>query len=305
MLSAVTTARRLLAAAALFITAGTASLPVVAPADGAASAPVRAAVESDACGPARLKVDGTPWTCTFVDNFAGSDLNTDKWTVQRTASTGFRTGKTCYTASPKNVSVRDGLLHLVAVKGAWFTCKNPLGNFGTRYTGGMVGTRGNFSQTYGWFEVRAKYPAARVSGVHGGFWMYPLDLDYGTWPSSGEIDVAEWWSSDPTLVLPSLHYDGRDPDRDSGWDCRVADVSTFHTYAVEWWRTAMRFSIDGQVCWSPSWTPEAPLVAPQPFDQPFSMILNMGVGTSTGTNKITWRTPYPATYVVDYAKAWR
>jgi hypothetical protein len=46
-------------------------------------------------------------------------------------------------------------------------------------------------------------------------------------------------------------------------------------------------------------------VAPQPFDQPFSMILNMGVGPLGGSNPVSSSTKLPATYTVDYAKAWR
>ena len=187
----------------------------------------------------------------------------------------------------------------------YFNCKSPLGNFWTKYTGGMVGTRSKFSQTYGRFEVRAAFPAARTSGIHGGFWMIPLELKYGVWPGSGEIDIAEWWSSDPTLVLPSLHFLGRDGNVDSGWGCRVTDPSAYHTYAVEWLPTGMTFSIDGTVCYTRNPTPLAPLLAPQPFDHPFSMILNMGVGTPTGTNKVTATTPFPSTFTVDYAKAWR
>ncbi|KAA1428895.1 glycoside hydrolase family 16 protein [Nocardioides antri] len=294
--------RRLLAGFALVAAAGLAPFETVATEGAAATS---ATALSDACGPALTKPDGSRWSCTFVDNFGGNALNPDRWVVQETARTGFRTGRTCYTASSRNVSVRDGELHLVADEGRWFTCRNPLRNFATRYTGGMVGTRGHFSQTFGRFEVRARYPGARTSGLHGGFWMYPLSHKYGAWPASGEIDVAEWWSSDPTLVLPSLHYTGRDHNHDSGWGCRVPDVSNYHTYAVEWLRTTMRFLIDDQRCFSRSWTPDSPLVAPQPFDHPFSMILNMGVGTSTGTNKVTSRTQFPGRYVVQYAKAWR
>ena len=231
-------------------------------------------------------------------------LDTDKWIVQETRKTGFKMGKTCFTASPDNLRVRDGELFLVAQEGRTISCRNPDGWFSTRYTGGMIGTRGRFSQAFGRFEVRAKLPSARTAGVHGGFWMFPRDLVYGPWPASGEMDVAEWWSSDPTLVLPSLHYNGRDPDADSGWGCRVDDPSSYHTYAVEWLRTVMRFSVDGAVCFARSWTPDLPQQAPQPFDKPFSMILNMGVGPATGTNKVSWRTPFPAVFVVDYAKAW-
>ena len=106
-------------------------------------------------------------------------------------------------------------------------------------------------------------------------------------------------------MLPSLHFNGRRPRVDSGWQCRVADVSEFHTYAVEWSADEIRFFVDGSACFARSVTPTLPQVPPQPFDHPFSMILNMGVGTAGGSNPVSSATPLPATYTVDYAKAWR
>ncbi len=283
--------------------AALAPLQVAATGGGGTAA---ASVAYDACGVVLTKADGSSWTCAFVDNFDARSLDPNKWGIQQTASTGFRTGQTCFTGSTKNISLSRGELLLTArAEKGQFLCKSPSGDFSTTYTGGMIGTRGRFSQTYGRFEVRAKYPTARSAGVHGGFWMYPKTHTYGQWPASGEIDVAEWWSNDPTLVLPSLHYNGRDYTVDSGWNCRVTDVSSYHTYTVEWLPTAISFFIDGSLCFTRTPTPDSPLVAPQPFDHPFSMILNMGVGTAGGTNAVTASTPLPATYTVDYAKAWR
>jgi len=293
---------RLLAGGAIVAMAGLASVHVVA---AATSSPTLAA-RTDACGPVTLKPDGTPWVCSFVDNFNGQSVDPAKWYIQQTAVTGFKVGRTCFTDSSRNVRVSFGELALTARPPEEnFVCKSPSGDFTTSYTGGLIGTRTRFSQTYGRFEVRAKYPNVRTRGVHGGFWMYPYSHTYGPWPASGEIDVAEWWSVDPTLVMPSLHFNGRVSQADSGWGCRVADPSIFHTYTVEWFPTGFSFFIDGTRCFTRAPTPAEPLVAPEPFDRPFSMILNMGVGSADGKNKVSSATPLPATYTVDYAKAWR
>jgi beta-glucanase (GH16 family) len=296
--------RRLLAGAALVGVAGLIPLQEAAPGgSGAASA---ATLASDACGTVKTKADGSDWSCSFVDDFGGNELDGDKWLIGETAWSGFRTGMTCYVKGPKNLAVRRGALELTARREPRpFTCQSPKGDFATQYTGGHVTTRGRFSQTYGRFEVRAMFPTARTSGVHGGFWMYPVNHTYGAWPNSGEIDVAEWWSADPTLVLPSLHYSGRDWRYDSGWNCRVADVSSYHTYTVEWLPTEVSFFIDGSLCFTRTPTPDSPLVAPQPFDHPFNPILNMGVGGASGTNQVSSATELPGTYSVDYVKAWR
>lgn len=295
--------RRAIAAAAVAAAAALTLLPGVAPGSG----PARAAVAAtDACGTVLPKDDGTAWQCTFVDGFDGRSLDGTKWLVGDTSWSGFQVGSTCLRDSDRNVSVRNGQLHLTARREKKeLTCASPAGDFTTRYTGGHVATRGRFAQTYGRFEVRASYPASQVPGLHAGFWMYPERHTYGAWPASGEIDVAEWWSVDPDLVLPSLHYPGRDFWADSGWGCAVPDVSAFHTYAVEWTPAEMRFLIDGRLCFRRSWTPDSPLVAPQPFDHPFNLVLTMGVGPAGGHNAVTSATELPASYVVDHVKAWR
>lgn len=306
MLGSAGVLRGLLTGAALVGVASLVTLQPVTPTGGVASATTAATEATDACGTVLTKADGTSWTCSFVDNFDARSLDTSKWMIQQTVLTGFRTGRTCYTGSAKNVLVKRGVLLLMALdEGRVFNCRTPQGEFFTRYTGGLVTTRGKFSQTYGRFEVRAAFPTARTPGVHGGFWMNPAKLTYGPWPASGEIDVAEWWSNDPTLVMPSLHYPGRDWLSDSSWDCRVADPSSYHTYTVDWQPTGISFFVDGALCYTRTPTPTSPLVAPQPFDHPFGMILSMGVGTATGHNIVSSTTQLPATYTVDYAKAWR
>ncbi|GAB2979131.1 glycoside hydrolase family 16 protein [Nocardioides montaniterrae] len=290
--------RTLLATAAVVTTSVAALLvaPGSTPAAGAATT-------APSCGLQIYKSDGTPWTCTFADNFSGTSLDTSKWLVGQTSTTGFTVGNTCF--EPDNVAVGGGLLKLTARDtGQPFTCTSPAGSFTTRYTGGHIGTNGRFAQTYGRFEVRARYPLSGP-GLHGGFWMYPVKQTYGAWPASGEIDVAEWWSAAATVVLPTLHYNTSQFLADSGWLCTVSTPTLWHTYAVVWAPTVMQFSIDGTPCFTRSWTPDAPLVAPQPFDQPFNMILNMAVDTNSTTNVVTPATILPATYEVDYAKAWR
>lgn len=259
----------------------------------------------DACGPAISKADGSRWECSFVDEFEGTTLDPDKWTTQDTAVTGFKSELTCYRGAD-NVTVRAGTLLLAAEnEGALLNCDNAYGAFRTPYSGGAVTTRGHFSQAYGRFEVRAQWPSTRLPGLHGAIWMFPLEPTYGPWPASGEIDIAEWWSNAPSAVLPSLHFNGRVPARDTGWGCQVADASEWHVYAAEWEPSEVRFSIDGETCFTTTWTPTPPQVAPQPFDQPFSLILLMGVGPATGPNRVSATTELPATLVIDYAKAWR
>ncbi|QYJ03900.1 glycoside hydrolase family 16 protein [Nocardioides panacisoli] len=262
---------------------------------------------ADACGAILGKPEGGTWSCTFVDHFAGNGQPVDdKWLAGETRWSGFRVDQTCIKAGRPNVALRRGTMVLTARdEGAPFTCRSPLGDFDTRYTGASVGTRGRFSQTYGRFEIRAKLPDTDQTGLHAAFWLYPNEHTYGRWPHSGEIDIAEWWSGSPTTVLPSLHYSGRTYWGDSGWWCSIADVSKYHTYAVEWTPQEMRFYQDGQQCWTRTWQPDSPLVAPQPFDHPFNIALTMAVDKETGNNAVGPHTDLPAEFVIDYVKAWQ
>ncbi|PWN00886.1 hypothetical protein DJ010_21410 [Nocardioides silvaticus] len=261
--------------------------------------------QPDACGDLLLKEDGSTWTCSFVDDFDGDSLDPTKWATQDTSLTGFRSGQTCYRNTPENVDVHNGELRLTARREAEeIACHNVLlGAFSTPYTGGTIGTRGKFSQTYGRFEVRAKYPETTVPGLHGGFWAMPVDSVYGAWPASGEIDIAEWWSNAPNHVLPTLHYLGDTID-DTGVGCQVSTPSSYHTYTMEWSPEEIRFFIDGDLCFERPLSVTG-LLGGKPFDQPFSMILTMGVDLPWGPNAVTEATELPATYTVDYAKVWR
>jgi beta-glucanase (GH16 family) len=86
------------------------------------------------------------------------------------------------------------------------TCKSPFGDFSTEYTSGSVSTRGKFSQTYGRYEFRAKFPDAKVTGSHSALWLYPYSQAYGGWPASGEIDVAEYYTKYTDRAIPYIHY---------------------------------------------------------------------------------------------------
>lgn len=260
----------------------------------------------DACGALIRKTSTTYWSCTFVDHFNGSALNPYKWGVTRTGHNGFTSGGECFVNSPDNVSVAFGLLRLTARRTPRpFTCASPRGSFTTQYTGGMVSTWAKFGQTYGRFEIRARFPGAKVPGLHSALWLYPVEPNrYGAWPASGEIDIAEFFTRYPARVVPYVHYNGDKDDPNATTNtCVVAHPEKFHTYVVEWTRSAITMKYDGKVCLRDFWKPLAPQVKPQPFDHPFTINLTQALGL--GANRVTASTPLPATMVVDRVRVWR
>jgi beta-glucanase (GH16 family) len=254
------------------------------------------------CGGSRpAKPGGALYTCTFTDDFTNSALDSSKWTVATTAVNGFTTGTgDCYVNSPKNVSVSGGYLHLTSrVEATPFVCHSPSGDFTTSQSAGSVVSWGKFAQTYGRFEFRAKFPPAATAYTDSALWLYPQTSIYGAWPSSGEIDVAEWFGTAySNHVFPSLHYTG-ETSASTGYNCVVPTAGTaFHTYAVSWTTTTMYFYYDNTLCFQHVWTPSAPLVAPKPFDQAFDLVMTQTGGTNdpVGTS---------ATMDVDWVRAWK
>lgn len=275
------------------------------PAGSSGGATAATAAPTKPCGGKTWKkADGSPYRCSWFDEFSGSALDPDKWTVVRTEGNGQRTGFECLVDGADAVAVAGNALSLTARRlETPMMCASPLGDFTTSYTGAMVTTWNKFSQAYGRFEIRARFPRAAVAGLQASLWLYPQRLTYGAWPASGEIDVAEWFSGWSDRVIPYLHYAGdtADPYR-TNRSCLVSDPSVFHTYVLEWTPSSITFKYDGIVCLqNVSWLPQG-LSQPAPFDQPFVMILAQGIGY--GTNAPTGATPFPATTQVDYVRVW-
>ena len=305
--------RLLVAGAALLVGAVCAT---VVPADAAAprwtttttaapTAPASAATVTSGCGTTVLKANGTPWVCTLAENFDGTSLNRALWVPQTSATSGFGSQDDCYVDDPDNIAVSGGTLKLsVRKEAAPFTCSTPGSAYSTRYTAGMVSTYTKWSQTYGRYEFRVKFPAASAKGLHGALWMWPDNpVKYGPWPLSGEIDVAEVYSLYNDRAIPYIHYWPGTPAQTNNY-C-LLKVTDWHSYVLEWTTTSLKVSFDGKVCVNEPITPAAPLVAPQPFDHPFMLALTQGLGVY-GNRLDPARPPaFPATMQVDYVRAWK
>jgi len=245
------------------------------------------------------------WQCTFSEEFDGARLDATKWAVTQTGHSGFRFGGECYVDDPANVSVGDGHLSLtVRDVGERFTCRSSVDAFRTRYTGAMVTTAKRFAQVYGRFEVRARFLAEPVTGLHAAIWLWPSARTYGAWPRSGEIDIAEYYTQYPDRVIPFVHYASARPDpTTTNTRCRIKEPDRFHTYAAEWTPDAITITFDGQTCMSTRWDQPGPFQHPAPFDRPFHLNLTQALGI--GQNKFDpARTPLPATMQVDHVRVW-
>ncbi len=178
------------------------------------------------------------------------------------------------------------------------------GSTTSSYTSGQVSGFGKYAQTYGRFEIRARFPATTAPGIHGALWMWPVDpVKYGGWPGSGEIDIAEMYSTYPDRAIPYVHYNSQ-PDDHSVTNnyCLVDDVTAFHTYVLEWTSSKIRITFDGQTCLDHTIDAVSPLTTSGPFGQPFFMVLTQMLGA--GDNSLGATTMSPATTQVDYVRMW-
>ncbi len=266
-----------------------------------------AALEVPGCGPEVLKADGTPWVCTFADDFEASALDPSKWTPQLTATSGYHSGQECFVNTPENIAVSQGELRLTLLKEKRpFTCASTTGSYRTQYTSGMVSTYTKFTQAYGRFEFRAKFPGGNRAGLQSSLWMWPEKLDAMAWPYSGEIDVAEWYSNYPDRVIPYVHhwYDWLDSGTVTNNTCLVKNVADWHTYTVEWTKSAIEIKYDGVTCIRTTSWANYRAFGYTPFDKPFMLAITqmMGVGNNQPN---PWFPPtYPATTTVDYVRVW-
>lgn len=155
---------------------------------------------------------------------------------------------------------------------------------GYRYVSGLISTQPSFSQTYGYFEMRAKLPAGK--GLWPAFWLLPEDL---SWPP--EVDIMES-VGDPSKYYVTYHSAAA---RDSGTETPIAP-NAFHVFAVSWDRENVVWYLDGREV--------KRLPTPADMHKPMFMIANLALGGDwAGYPDAT--TPFPATYEIDYIRAYR
>ena len=268
------------------------------------------------------------WKLVWSDEFDGKEIDRTKWDFDlgngfynyesNTWIKGWGNGELqYYTREPENAFVKDGMLHIRAVKESYEGCGYTSARLKTRKRDGSP----LFVKKYGKFEFRAKLPTGK--GVWPALWMLPQDDKYGSWAASGEIDVLEARGQEPTKVLGTLHFGSRWPaNAQASKDYVLPEKGTiadFHVYAIEWEPGEIRWSVDGHIYstqsfwWSSSKTDgnkgarpakEADLNPwPAPFDQPFYLVMNVAVGGNF-PGKPDKTTEFPVEMVVDYVRVY-
>jgi beta-glucanase (GH16 family) len=171
---------------------------------------------------------------------------------------------------------------------AWPTPAADAGRlWGYRYVSGLLTTHESFSQTFGYFEVKAMLPRGR--GLWPAFWMAAKG---GAWPP--ELDILEQTGGD--AILQTVHMAGTaGPDQSAFRSTVRGATGRFHTYGVLWTPTRIVWFVDRRQ------TAAAP--TPPDLRQPLYLLINLAVGGDfPGAPDVTTR--WPAKLRVAYVRAY-
>lgn len=284
------------------------------------------------------------WKLVWSDEFVGSSLDPAKWSFEQNCWGGGNNEQQCYTDRQENAEVRDGKLHIRAIRED-FTGSvvpedwdefDPDNTQTLPYTSARVRTVNKGDWRYGRFEIRAKMPAGQ--GTWPAIWMLPTDSAYGGWAASGEIDIMEAVNlitqsdaegaepGDPeSRVHGTLHYGQAWPNNvysgtyyDLGEDNNPADE--FHHYAIEWEEGEFRWYVNGHhyaTQTEDDWYTQYEDVETgeivigedaAPFDQEFHLIMNLAVGGDWAGNVNEGgidESVFPQEMVVDYVRVYQ
>ncbi len=185
-------------------------------------------------------------------------------------------------------SISNGVLSITA-NPTYVADKPLLWNYA--YTSGLITSQKVFSQTYGYFEIKAQFPSTPV-GMWPAFWLLPADGK-----GDDEIDVFESVNDAPNTVHETVHWD------DATGAPTYISFPTYvpnllagpHTYGLLWTATTITWFIDGAAVGS--------VATPPGMNKPMYMLANLSVGGNwPGAPNAT--TKFPASYQIDYIHAY-
>lgn len=223
-------------------------------------------------------------TLAFAAECGGSSLNSAFTSTYQVGDPGFGLDSD-FLGNLSQVDVANGYCTITAQRKA-----TPSGR---AYASACFGTKNTWSQTYGTWEARIRYP--KGNGVWPAFWA----LRSGSLVTPPEIDILEAYpgspaagGSGPNIVVSTLHYAGGAPKyfaTDMGSD----NTNEFHVYKMVWTSSKMTFVIDGSVVGTI--TANVPQV-------PMYPILNLAMG-ATGY-RVDGSTPDVLHMDVDYVRVY-
>jgi beta-glucanase (GH16 family) len=212
------------------------------------------------------------WPLTWFDEFDGANLDSTKWSWGSLPWGGqHHNDEYASWITPEDSYLSGGSL--------WLRCRKATGGEfgGYPYSEGFVHSNGKLNYTYGYVEIRGRYPSGK--GVWPAFWSLPSG-----WPP--EFDIAEYFGSDDRMHM-GLAYGTCCP---ANWDSSNfygEGFQNWHTYALEWG--------PGYAIWYKDGALKKHIYASYVPAVPMYVILNSGMRWDADAT-----TPFPNYFEVDY-----
>jgi beta-glucanase (GH16 family) len=238
------------------------------------------------------------WKRTFIDQFNGATLNSC-WKNSYTSNIHTLEGnkEAEWYAIPGEGTgfnpfhLHRGILSIAAVP----TPENAQMQKRYPYLSGMIMSDGCFSQTYGYFEIRARVPEGK--GLWPAFWLLPVSHK---WPP--EIDVFEMFGAPNSRKEGGpgwVHTGTVGAGEKSFNDWHHLDIDQyrqFHRYGVLWGPERISIYVDGSLVTSEK--------TPANYHQPMYFIANLAVG-GEWPELPDAATHFPAKMEIDSIEAWQ
>lgn len=246
-------------------------------------------------------VDLSGYRLTFDDEFNTRSISQNgvgttyadirsEWRFDANSDIGF--GRSSFVDSASGYdpfSLQNGALSITAA---------PPGTTASGYPGswesGLITTQGNFSQTYGYFEIRADF--SNNANAWDAFWLLPNQQtpDRNNSGSHQELDVVEHYGNNDKGVYSTIHT--TDVQGSTPWQVNrqvyseIPNPAGYHTYGVNWQADKISFYVDGQFAGSQA--------TPSDLHSPMYLLANLAVQSNAPA------TGSPFTSNIDYIRVY-
>ena len=174
------------------------------------------------------------YNLVFSDEFDGTSVDSNKWNIKN----NWKPSNSPVCMLGENVYISDSNLIIKSRNDGGGPC-------GLQRSSGYVDTKGKFSGTYYYAEMKAKLPKGK--GIWPAFWMLPGG---GGWPP--EIDIFEMLGHQPSKLYMTTHMPGCNDPNCGGYSCCKSGSyvgsdfsSDYHIFGMEWTSSYVVWFVDG------------------------------------------------------------
>lgn len=272
------------------------------------------------------------WELEWSDEFNGTELDPEKWDYEigiQSGEDGKSSSPTYWGNNEKQYYTKEALTFedgkMVITANAITDAdrqKYNITDTTVKYTSSRIrtvsedGSNTLFATTYGRVEAMMELPEG--NGYWPAFWMLPtnetIDI-YGTWATSGELDIMEAVGQNNNYVNGTIHYGSVWPNNvyHGGTHYFPEGQSTggAHEYAIEWEPGEIRWYVDDVLYHvENNWYAIAPGAAenyafPAPFDEDFYILFNLAMSGNYVSNVEPGADELGKSMKVDYVRVWK